>query len=472
MRKTKFLSVLVLFALVAVALPIIGSVNAVATHSNRGELAQVTGPVDGEQAFDLQPFTTESYVLESAHNYANNYDNTWTITKTGATQIRVHFTRIDVEYGYDYVYVYDANNAQLHKLTGSYSSGGWTQWSTGSSIKVRLVTDYSVTRWGFAIDQIEYEGGGGGGGGGGGDHVLQSGVAATSSLSDTGATETWTIQVEANANNMHTVLTCGNADFDVYGRLGAAPTTSTYDWRGYTYGGEDVNFANPGAGTWYIMVRSYSGSGSYSLTVTISYNGGGGDAEKIAVFFWASDAGTQQVINEYKSVLQNEGYTKFFEFKDTTNFRNDFNQVAAYEDANDIVFFYLFGHGSNDGYHSSTAFAPQSSVVRSDEFRSMLDTLDSTKVGLVISSCHSGDWADDMRGGHYLAISSSDETHNSWAVTTIPGEERFANYFWNYVSQGYDAATAYQKAAADLPQTGSYVQFPKICNECTYNFFA
>ncbi len=272
---------------------------------------------------------------------------------------------------------------------------------------------------------------------------------------------------------MRTVLSCGNADFDVYGRLGAEPTTSTYDWRGYTSGGEDVNFANPDAGTWYIMVRDYSGSGTYSLTVTISYSSGGdGDVEKIAVFFWASDAGTQQVINEYKGVLQNEGYTKFFEFKDTTNFRNDFDEVAAYEDANDIVFFYLFGHGNNDGHHSYTAFAPHSSIVRSNEFRTMLDTLDSNKVGLVISSCHSGDWADDMRGGHYLAISSSDETHNSWAVTIIPGEERFANYFWNYVSRGDNAVTAYRKAAADLPQDGDYVQFPKICDECPYDFFA
>ena len=455
---------LLLFSLVVMALPLLSGQNAVASPLSQGA-------VNGEYAFASNSFTTESYVLESAHNYANNYDHTWTITKTGATKIRVHFTKIDVENGYDFVYVYDGNNAQLHKLTGTYSSGGWTAWSNSDTIKIRLVTDYSVTRWGFAIDQIEYEGGGGGGGG---DHVLQNGVAVTSSLSSTGATEMWTIQVDANANNMHTVLTCGSNDFDVYGRLGAEPTTSTYDWRGYTSGGEDVNFANPGAGTWYIMVRSYSGSGSYSLTVTITYEsggGGGGDAEKIAVFFWASDAGTQQVINEYKQVLQNEGYTKFFEFKDTTNFQNDFNRVAEYEDANDIVFFYLFGHGRNDGYHSYTAFAPRSSEVGSHQFRRMLDTLDSSKVGLLISSCHSGDWADDMRGGHYLAISSSDEAHNSWAVTTIPGEEKFANYFWNYVSQGYNAVTAYRKAAADMPQSGYYVQNPKLCDECDYNFF-
>lgn len=216
--------------------------------------------------------TVESYVVESAHPYTNNFDYTWTITKSGATQIRVHFTKIELESNYDYLYVYDYANAQLQKLTGTYSSGGWSSWSYGETIKVRLDTDYSVTKWGFKIDQIEYEGGGGGGG----DNILVDGVTSTSSLSATGATEMWTIQVEADATVMYSVLTCSSADFDLYGRRGAEPTTSTYDWRGYTSGGEEVTFNNPGAGTWYIMVRSYSGSGSYGLTVTLTYGGGGG----------------------------------------------------------------------------------------------------------------------------------------------------------------------------------------------------
>ena len=217
--------------------------------------------------------TVESYVVESAHPYTNNFDYTWTISKSDATQIRVHFTQIEVENNYDYLYVYDYAGNQLHKLTGVYSSGGWSSWSYGESIQVRLDTDYSVTDWGFAIDQIEYEGGGGGGGG---DNVLVDGVTSTSSLSATGATEMWTIEVGADALSMDSVLTCGSADFDLYGRLGAEPTTTTYDWRGYTGGGEEVTFSNPGAGTWYIMVRSYSGSGSYDLTVSLTYDGGGG----------------------------------------------------------------------------------------------------------------------------------------------------------------------------------------------------
>ncbi len=470
MKKTKILSMLFLCTLVLTVLPALGSAKVVATDIDQGAITEAGVSQDGanRQAFTLESLTVVPYDLQSAHPYSNNFDYTWSLKKDGATQIRVHFTRIDTERYYDYVYVYDYNNNRLHSLSGLYSSGGWTQWSYGDTIKIRLDTDYMITDWGFAIDQVEYEGGGGGGG----DNELENGVTATSSLSATGATEMWTMEVDSGAVSMESILTCGSADFDLYGRLGAEPTTSTYDWRGYTSGGEEVTFNNPGAGTWYFMVRSYSGSGSYQLTVTIDYDGGGGGggSEKIAAFFWASDAGTASVINEYQNILEDEGYTKFFYFEDTSNFQYDFNQVAAYEDSDDIVFFYLFGHGNNDGYHSYTAFAPSSSFVYSDDFRAMCDTLDSSSVGLLISSCHSGDWADDMRGGGYLAISSSDETHNSWAVGALPGEEVFANYFWNYVAQGYSAVEAFYLAEDNMP-TGYYAQYPKLCNECAYNFF-
>ncbi|TFH04832.1 MAG: hypothetical protein E4H14_13910, partial [Candidatus Thorarchaeota archaeon] len=261
MKKELLVSVFIIFSLLAASSTVLGA-------ATMGEISSETLMTDTHtMARDVR--TVESYVVESAHPYTNNFDYTWTITKAGATQIRVHFTQIDVESNYDFLYVYDYANAQLQKLTGTYSSGGWSSWSYGDVIKVRLDTDYSVTKYGFKIDQIEYEDGGGGGG----DNVLTNGVTSTSSLATTGATEMWTIEVGANALSMYSVLTCGSADFDLYGRRGAAPTTSTYDWRGYTSGGEEVTFNTPGAGIWYLMVRSYSGSGSYGLTVTITYGG-------------------------------------------------------------------------------------------------------------------------------------------------------------------------------------------------------
>jgi hypothetical protein len=148
-----------------------------------------------------------------------------------------------------------------------YTSGGEdvTYNNPGAGTWYVMVRDYSGSGAYTLTVTLTY---------GGGGNVLQNGVPATSSLSGTGSTEMWTMAVAANCQSMYSVLTCGSADFDLYGRLNAAPTTSTYDWRGYTSGGEEVTYNNPGAGTWYIMVRSYSGSGSYTLTVTLTYGGG------------------------------------------------------------------------------------------------------------------------------------------------------------------------------------------------------
>lgn len=102
------------------------------------------------------------------------------------------------------------------------------------------------------------------------ENVLENGKEANSSLANQGATEIWQINVESGTSQMRTVLNCGNNDYDIYGKLGSIPTTSDYDWRGYKNGSEDVSFKNPGAGTWYIMVRSYSGNGDYKITCYLS----------------------------------------------------------------------------------------------------------------------------------------------------------------------------------------------------------
>jgi len=94
---------------------------------------------------------SETYNLESPHPYPENYNNTWTISKTGAKSIRVHFSSIDVEANYDYVKTSAGDN-----FSGSYPQGTWSNWLTGSSINVTLTSDSSVSGTGFYIDRIEY----------------------------------------------------------------------------------------------------------------------------------------------------------------------------------------------------------------------------------------------------------------------------------------------------------------------------
>jgi hypothetical protein len=100
--------------------------------------------------------TSCSGIAQSAHPYANNYDNTWTLTNpdSNATASRIRFSRIDTERGYDYVTVRDGNNNQIARYDGAQSAL-WSGTAPGRTVKVQLTTDGSVTQWGFCVDRIE-----------------------------------------------------------------------------------------------------------------------------------------------------------------------------------------------------------------------------------------------------------------------------------------------------------------------------
>jgi hypothetical protein len=232
--------------------------------------------------------TTASYVIASAHNYANSYTYTWPVkTVTGATQIRVHFTKIDMESNYDFVYVLNNAGTQYSKLTGLYSTGVWSAWVPGTTLKVKMTTDSSVVKWGFATDLIEYETSGGST-----VTVLTSGVSQSASLAATAASKMYQITVPSGCTQMVTSVTCpSGADYDTYGMMGTQPTTSSYTWRGYTSSNpEVVTYASPAAGVWYIMVYSYSGSGTFTIICTLT-TGGTSDTTAPTVSISAPTAG-------------------------------------------------------------------------------------------------------------------------------------------------------------------------------------
>ncbi len=75
------------------------------------------------------------------------------------------------------------------------------------------------------------------------------------------------LDVPSGASNLVFRISGGSGDADLYVRHGAAPTTSTYDYRPYLNGNnETVNVGNPPAsGTWYVMVRAYAAFSGVTL---------------------------------------------------------------------------------------------------------------------------------------------------------------------------------------------------------------
>jgi hypothetical protein len=98
---------------------------------------------------------------ESAHPYADDFDQTWTFTQPGnPTSISVTFGRESVEPDFDYIYVMDkhGNNIAGSPFTGM-SLAGMTKTIPGDTVQIRLKTDLSVTYWGFEVVKVTGSGG-------------------------------------------------------------------------------------------------------------------------------------------------------------------------------------------------------------------------------------------------------------------------------------------------------------------------
>ena len=139
-----------------VAMPVCG-VDGV-TYGNSCEANCAGTPIAHNSRCNGSPWFRENRAISSPHDYPNNYDNTWTISEGGARFVRVHFTRIDVERGYDFLSVEDGAGNVVARYTGA-DTDVTSPVIAGDTAVIRLVSDYSVTRYGFDSDWFEVIGG-------------------------------------------------------------------------------------------------------------------------------------------------------------------------------------------------------------------------------------------------------------------------------------------------------------------------
>ncbi len=92
--------------------------------------------------------------IESEHPYQNSYTHTWTIHEPGASKIKLHFTRLDMERGYDWVAV--AANGQAPVYYDGQRGEFWTSEFDGDTVAVTIHTDRSVTKWGFKVGEVAF----------------------------------------------------------------------------------------------------------------------------------------------------------------------------------------------------------------------------------------------------------------------------------------------------------------------------
>jgi hypothetical protein len=140
------------------------------TDAPKGEVDESEPPSDptelqapGGKSDD--PRQLVAYTLESPHPYTNNLNRTFTMNLASvlpscATQVKVHFSVLQTEAGYDYLRVKNGSGSTVQTFDGSRNNT-WTDWVTLSSSKtmsLQLTSDYSVVRDGFVVDQLEWQG--------------------------------------------------------------------------------------------------------------------------------------------------------------------------------------------------------------------------------------------------------------------------------------------------------------------------
>jgi hypothetical protein len=319
------------------------------------------------------------------------------------------------------------------------------------------------------------------------NNELTDGVTSSSSLAAQYATEMWTIEVGSNMVSMYSVLTCGSADFDLYGRLGAEPTTSTYDWRGYTGGGEEVTHSNPGAGTWYIMVRSYSGTGPYGLTVTLTEGGGGGGSwgtgGKYAIIVGISDYASisdlsycDEDATDWYNFLNGQGYechiygdthTSNFPRYDGTAYestvRAAVQELANHAQSGDKVLFLTSGHGAGDGSGSSYLCMYDCSGSAGCYYDTEMAAdfggfASGVEIMVFVDHCYSGGLGPELQACHgsiYITTTCTEDGYG-W------DEGAHQNGAWTYEylekywvgNPTWSAEYTYDQASATYPHTG------------------
>jgi hypothetical protein len=98
---------------------------------------------------------------------------------------------------------------------------------------------------------------------------LVNGVPVANISGATGSQQFWKLAVPAGETSLSFTISGGTGDADLYVRLGAKPTTSTFNCRPFIGGNsETCTFTNPAAGDWYVMIRGFAAFSGVTLRGT------------------------------------------------------------------------------------------------------------------------------------------------------------------------------------------------------------
>ncbi len=137
--------------------------NGMVTALKKGTTKITVKATDGSNVTDSCTVTVRNttYVcdavdkIESQHNYENECSDSWIYTIEGAECIEVGFDeRTTVESGFDYIYIFSADDTMVGQYTGT-DLAGKTIRIEGSKVRIKLESDGSGNEWGFKVTSVK-----------------------------------------------------------------------------------------------------------------------------------------------------------------------------------------------------------------------------------------------------------------------------------------------------------------------------
>ncbi len=93
--------------------------------------------------------------IESAHPYANSFKQEWVVEgPANAKYLRIVFSKVDLEDGYDFVKIVDSTGAETDSVSGKAENSA-SFYVTGNKLTLKFSTDSSEARWGFAVGKVQ-----------------------------------------------------------------------------------------------------------------------------------------------------------------------------------------------------------------------------------------------------------------------------------------------------------------------------
>ena len=119
---------------------------------------------DGNEDIEMPPETSDERIyvkctslvdLQSDHPYEDDSDITYVYTDKSCNNLKITFSEdTEFENRYDYLTVYDGNDNEIGKYSGTELAGGSVK-VPGNTAKLRLTSDGVGNCYGFKVDSVE-----------------------------------------------------------------------------------------------------------------------------------------------------------------------------------------------------------------------------------------------------------------------------------------------------------------------------